>query len=225
MKKLLLTAAAVAVLAGCSVNKNVDPIQQTINEVESGANGQCIIAIHNTAQALEKANKLVASSSKGQLTEVEYAAAEKAANNAAKYKAQASEQCTEELKVLLAQLIVKEETGQYTQVQHLPGVVFAEGSAQLTMEAKTILEAVASRLVRETADVEVAGHTSSTGSDEFNMRLSQQRAQSVKEFLASQGVEASRMSAQGYGETQPVATNETKAGQQANKRVEIRYLR
>ncbi|MCE2596303.1 OmpA family protein [Motilimonas cestriensis] len=227
MKKLLLTAAAIAVLAGCSSNKNVEPVQQTINEVENGTNGQCIVAIHNTAKALEQANRLVGSASKGQLTEVEYAAAEKAANNAAKYKEQANSQCTEELKALLSQLIVKEETNTdtYTQVQHLPGVVFAEASAELTMEAKTILEAVASRLVQESSDVEIAGHTSSTGSYEYNMRLSQQRAQSVKAFLAAQGVESSRMTAKGYGETQPVATNETKAGQQANKRVEIRYYR
>ncbi|MCE0558222.1 MULTISPECIES: OmpA family protein [unclassified Motilimonas] len=225
MKKLLLTTAAIAVLAGCSTNKNVEPIQQTINEVQNNASGQCIVAIHNTAQALEQANRLIGKASDGQLSEVEYSAAEKAANNAAMYKEEASTQCTEELKILLSQLIVKEETGTYTQVQHLPGVVFGEASAELTIEAKTILEAVASRLVRESSDVEIAGHTSSTGSDDYNMTLSQKRAESVKAFLASQGVEVSRMTAVGYGETQPVATNDTKAGQQANKRVEIRYYR
>lgn len=222
MKKLLLTVAAAAVLAGCSTSKSVEPIQQTVDQVEAASSGQCIIAIHNAALALEQANKLLAISNEGELYEVEYNAVQAAADRAAKYQADADMYCTEEVKRIIAEM---PKDAPFVQVESLPGVVFAEGSAQLTPEAKAILEAVASRLVREEGSLEVAGHTSSTGSAEFNMMLSQKRAESVRDFLISQGVEASRLTAQGYGEEQPVATNETKAGQQANKRVEIRYNR
>lgn len=222
MKKLLLTAAAAAVLAGCSTSKSVEPIQQTVDQVEGGSIGQCIVAIHQTSIALEEAKRLLADAQGGELYEVPYDAAQAAADKAAQHQADADMYCTEEIKRIIAEL---PKDTHYVQVESLPGVVFAEGSAQLTPEAKAILEAVASRLVREEGMLEVAGHTSNTGSAEFNMMLSQKRADAVRDFLISQGVEASRLTAQGYGEEQPVATNDTKAGQQANKRVEIRYNR
>ena len=68
----------------------------------------------------------------------------------------------------------------------------------------------------------VAGHTDSTGSDEYNMKLSQQRADSVKNALVQRGVAAQRISAVGYGESQPIADNNTEFGRQQNRRVEVR---
>ena len=68
----------------------------------------------------------------------------------------------------------------------------------------------------------VAGHTDSTGSDEYNMKLSQQRADSVKNALVQRGVAPQRISAVGYGEGQPVGDNETEFGRQQNRRVEVR---
>jgi len=68
----------------------------------------------------------------------------------------------------------------------------------------------------------VAGHTDSTGSEEYNMTLSQKRADSVKNALVQRGVAAQRINAVGYGESQPVGDNETEFGRQQNRRVEVR---
>lgn len=70
-------------------------------------------------------------------------------------------------------------------------------------------------------DIEVAGHTDSMGSDEYNMNLSQQRAEAVRNFMISKGVSADRLTAKGYGESQPVADNATEAGRFKNRRVEL----
>jgi outer membrane protein OmpA-like peptidoglycan-associated protein len=69
--------------------------------------------------------------------------------------------------------------------------------------------------------VTVAGHADSRGSDSYNMDLSQRRAMSVSNYLASHGVEPARLKAIGYGETRPVGDNSTSSGQAMNRRVEI----
>ena len=69
--------------------------------------------------------------------------------------------------------------------------------------------------------VSVYGHADSTGAEDYNLRLSQRRAQSVSSYLASQGVSPGRLQAVGFGETRPVADNATAGGRAANRRVEI----
>ncbi len=69
--------------------------------------------------------------------------------------------------------------------------------------------------------ITVAGHADSTGPEQYNMQLSQQRALSVTNYLAAQGVSPSRLSSVGFGESRPIADNGTPAGQAANRRVEI----
>lgn len=111
------------------------------------------------------------------------------------------------------------------QTLRLEGVNFELNSATLTADARTILRRVAEALRGEpNLRAEIAGHTDSTGADDYNLRLSQQRAESVREFLVSEGVEASRLVARGYGETQPVADNSTTTGRALNRRVEFRVL-
>jgi outer membrane protein OmpA-like peptidoglycan-associated protein len=70
--------------------------------------------------------------------------------------------------------------------------------------------------------LEIGGHTDSKGSDAFNLTLSQNRAKAVVDYLVSKGIKAERLKAQGYGESQPVATNETDEGRQENRRVEVK---
>jgi len=69
--------------------------------------------------------------------------------------------------------------------------------------------------------VSVYGHADATGAEDYNLRLSQRRAQSVSSYLAGQGVAPARLQAIGFGETRPVAPNDTEAGRAANRRVEI----
>jgi OmpA-OmpF porin, OOP family len=73
-------------------------------------------------------------------------------------------------------------------------------------------------------NVLIEGHTDSTAPDSYNLSLSQRRANAVEDFLITQGVEPTRISAVGYGEQLPIATNDTAAGRQANRRVELVVL-
>lgn len=88
------------------------------------------------------------------------------------------------------------------------------------------LDAVAELLANERAGarVEVSGHTDSVGPEEFNQRLSKQRAETVKAFLAERGVAPERISVVGYGESQPRGNNDTIEGRRLNRRVEIRAI-
>ncbi len=107
----------------------------------------------------------------------------------------------------------------------LKGVNFETGSANLTDYSKGILDDMASTLVKyPTMVVEVAGHTSSTGSAALNRRLSQQRADSVAAYLVGKGVKADNLKTKGYGPDKPVADNATATGRSANRRVELHIL-
>ncbi|EPC00707.1 cell envelope biogenesis protein OmpA [Litchfieldella anticariensis FP35 = DSM 16096] len=101
-------------------------------------------------------------------------------------------------------------------------VTFGFDSSELTPSARSALNDVSGVLLEypETR-VNIAGHTDSTGSAEYNQRLSERRAQSVGNYLAQQGVQQYRLSMSGYGFTQPVASNDTEAGRAQNRRVEI----
>lgn len=101
-------------------------------------------------------------------------------------------------------------------------VSFDFDSDQLKPTFKPTLNKVADILQRyERTVVHVIGHTDSVGSEEYNQRLSERRAQSVVDYLALQGVMRDRLRADGMGESQPRATNETAAGRQLNRRVEL----
>ena len=105
----------------------------------------------------------------------------------------------------------------------LRGVNFEYDKARLTTNAKTILDNVSSALeLAPTVTVELGGHTDSKGSDEYNMKLSDRRAASVKQYLVGKGIDAGRMTSAGYGETEPVADNETDEGRELNRRVELK---
>lgn len=107
----------------------------------------------------------------------------------------------------------------------LVGVNFENNSARLLPESLTVLDAVAADLKRyPRLKVEVQGHTDSVGSDAYNQKLSQGRAESVRDRLVSQGVDAAQLSARGYGEARPVTTNATTDGRAQNRRVAMEVL-
>ena len=74
-------------------------------------------------------------------------------------------------------------------------------------------------------EIEMSAHTDSKGSDEYNFTLSDQRARSVREYILSKGIRASRIQSKGYGETKPVAANDTDENRQLNRRVEFTILK
>lgn len=108
----------------------------------------------------------------------------------------------------------------------LHGVNFRSGSARLTSQSLPILDEAANKLMRfPQLRVEVAGHTDSAGGALSNKRLSQRRADSVRTYLVSRGVNADNISAVGYGETKPITANTTAAGRAQNRRIELFILR
>ncbi len=105
----------------------------------------------------------------------------------------------------------------------IPAIQFLVGSAQLKRSALPILKKAAKALRRyPDLHVEIAGHASSEGSAESNMLLSQDRTQTVRDYLIDQGIAPERLAAMGYGETKPVADNDTEAGRITNRRVEFK---
>ncbi|HYX66748.1 MAG TPA: OmpA family protein [Burkholderiales bacterium] len=104
----------------------------------------------------------------------------------------------------------------------LEGVNFETNSARLTSGSLATLDAVAAALIRR-GDVkaEVAGFTDDRGKAESNQVLSQNRAEAVKKYLVSKGVDPASLTAHGYGEERPIADNSTEPGRAANRRVEL----
>jgi len=105
----------------------------------------------------------------------------------------------------------------------MPGnVTFAFDSAELNPQFNSVLDKVAQTLVEfDQTVIQIAGHTDSTGSHAYNMKLSDQRAASVRGYLAGHGVPGQRMHTIGAGPDHPIADNSTEAGRAENRRVEI----
>ena len=107
----------------------------------------------------------------------------------------------------------------------LKGVTFASGSAILSESSVGTLDEVADTLRRyPEMRVQIQGHTDSQGNRDFNIQLSQQRADAVRMYLLNKGISSSRLSARGFGPDEPVASNETAAGRAQNRRVELVIL-
>jgi len=107
----------------------------------------------------------------------------------------------------------------------LKNTYFATESAAIDDIAKRKLDATAAALLRNPElKFEIAGHADSRGPDDYNMRLSVKRAEAVRSYLEQKGVSAERMTVRGYGESQPVASNDTVLGRYDNRRVELRVL-
>ncbi|NLG76466.1 MAG: OmpA family protein [Xanthomonadaceae bacterium] len=101
-------------------------------------------------------------------------------------------------------------------------ITFALNSADLNAQFFNVLDGVALVLKEYNKTVvEVAGHTDSTGTDAYNLQLSQRRAQAVASYLVSQGIKNERLITVGAGEAYPIASNDTDQGRAANRRVEL----
>lgn len=107
----------------------------------------------------------------------------------------------------------------------LKNIFFDYDKATLRPESYPELDRVVELLNQNpNLKVEISGHTDSKGSDEYNLKLSQLRAKSVVDYIISKGIPANKLIAKGYGETQPIDTNDTEEGRQNNRRVEFKVL-
>jgi outer membrane protein OmpA-like peptidoglycan-associated protein len=148
------------------------------------------------------------------------AEAEKARQAAAKAETEKADMRAQ----LLAQLnsILQTNDSARGLIVNMSDVLFDTGSFTLKPGAREKLAKVSGILLAHPGLImQIEGHTDSVGGDAFNVRLSEQRAGSVRDFLGEQGVSLSSITAQGFGKAEPVATNDTPEGRQRNRRVEI----
>ena len=117
---------------------------------------------------------------------------------------------------------VVERVGEGLQVTFESGLLFPYDSDVLTAAAQQNLATFASSLDKyPNTNIVIVGHTDSNGSDAYNLTLSERRANAAVNYLVSRGVDRSRLRAAGRGETEPVASNDSDAGRQQNRRVEM----
>jgi len=115
-----------------------------------------------------------------------------------------------------------ERVGEGIKITFDSGILFETNSSTLQYQAKTNISNLAVILNKyPDTNILVTGHTDFDGTDEYNQSLSERRAKSVSDYTMGQGVNSSRLSIIGLGETEPVASNETVEGKQLNRRVEI----
>jgi outer membrane protein OmpA-like peptidoglycan-associated protein len=115
-----------------------------------------------------------------------------------------------------------ERVGEGILITFNSGLLFDVDKSDLEPATKSNLDQLAQTLKKyEDTNILVEGHTDNTGDDSHNQKLSDQRADAVEHYLASQGVAEKRITTKGYGESQPIGDNNTEAGRQANRRVEV----
>ncbi|MDB5283536.1 MAG: outer membrane protein/peptidoglycan-associated protein [Bacteroidota bacterium] len=107
----------------------------------------------------------------------------------------------------------------------LDNVFFDSGKSTLRAESNKELNELAEFMsLKKTLVIEIAGHTDNVGTSDANQKLSEDRANAVKQYLQKKGITADRVKAKGYGDTQPVADNGSAEGKQKNRRTEVRIL-
>jgi outer membrane protein OmpA-like peptidoglycan-associated protein len=148
------------------------------------------------------------------------AQAQEARANAAKAEREKAE-LRDQLRQQLNQILETRETARGL-IVNLSDVLFDTGSANLKQGAREKLAKVAGILLSHPGlKLEIEGHTDSVGSTEYNQRLSENRAVSVRTYVVEQGIASNSVGTTGFGETMPVASNDTPAGRQQNRRVEL----
>jgi len=122
--------------------------------------------------------------------------------------------------------VVVERQGDEILLTMPSGITFAHDRSDIQPQFQPVLDQIAQTLATYPSTmIDIHGHTDSTGTHEYNLGLSQRRAQSVASYLASRGVQSVRMATQGHGETRLLVNPErTEADRQANRRVEIRVV-
>jgi outer membrane protein OmpA-like peptidoglycan-associated protein len=133
--------------------------------------------------------------------------------------------CPEEAKKVVEVPVIKE--GIIKKINDFSKtILFDTGKATIKLESNISLDGIVSVLSEfPTANFKIEGHTDSSGKPANNLKLSQERADAVKQYLINKGIQATRLSAQGFGSTQPITTNATVEGKNQNRRVEINLVK
>ena len=215
-KFFAVLAAAAFVLAGCTTTDPYTGEQKTSNATQGaiigGLLGAGIGALTNTSSGKQAARNALIGAGVGAL----------AGGAVGGYMDQQEAELRQRL---TAAGVSVRRVGNNIQLIMASDITFDTGMAQVKPQYYQTLAAVA-EVLREynKTYVEVSGHTDSQGSTEFNQRLSQDRAYSVANILAQNGVQGGRLIPAGFGETRPIASNATNPGRAQNRRVEIQII-
>jgi outer membrane protein OmpA-like peptidoglycan-associated protein len=176
------------------------------------------------AEAQKAANERAAAQAAAEQAARDRAAAQADAQTARQAAAQAEAEKAQLRAQLLSQLnsILQTRDSARGLIVNMSDVLFDTGSYTLKPGAREKLAKISGIVLAHPGlTLQIEGHTDSVGGDEFNQQLSERRADSVRDFLAENGVPASAITARGFGKTQPVASNDSVEGRQRNRRVEL----
>ena len=175
-------------------------------------------------KATEERNQIVADARAREANQARaQAQSAQAQAQSAQAQAQSAEERAAQLQREMAELQAKQTDRGY--VLSLGDVLFDTGQATLKPGAQaTLMRLGAFMNKHEDSRVEIDGNTDSTGSPAFNQQLSEARADAVRDALLAQGIDSGRILARGLGQSMPVASNDTAAGRQQNRRVEVVFL-
>jgi outer membrane protein OmpA-like peptidoglycan-associated protein len=210
-----------------AAQRRVQAEQQQALESERRARAE---AERAAAEALAARTKLEADANERRISQEKAAAEAEAdkARQAAEQQRQAAERAEREKMELRTQLtdqlnkILETRDTARGLVVNMSDVLFDTGQFTLKPGAREKLAKISGIVLAHPGlKLEVEGHTDSVGGDDFNQKLSEQRANSVRDFLIREGLGSSSITAQGFGKTQPVASNDTATGRQLNRRVEM----
>jgi len=202
----------------CVLYAEIAKIQGETQTVKNNTdeNWEKRVATNRTIEAIQEQ---IGAARSGKVSDLE---AEKLAIKAQKDKLEASKQeAMDKLNALQSQMIqvTKDARGI---ILSMSDILFEVGKAALKTDLMTSLAKIAGILsVYQQFDVSIEGNTDNTGSEDFNLKLSQQRAENVMNFLVEQGIDAKRLTAKGLGMSMPIADNSTKEGRQKNRRVDL----
>jgi outer membrane protein OmpA-like peptidoglycan-associated protein len=214
-------------------NEKADAAAKAKGEAEAKAAAEAAEAKRQSDAEAQRQAELAAAKQAQMKAEADAAAAKakaerdvlKAKEAAAQANAERSRKAAEDLRAQLLEQFNRVLDTRDTPrglVVNMGDVLFAAGKYNLRPEAQIVLAKLSGIILSHPGlNLAVEGYTDSTGSDDFNLKLSQQRADTVREYLVTQGLADSTVTAKGFGKTNPVADNNTPAGRQKNRRVEI----
>jgi len=211
-----------------SLRKQAAEHQRQVEEAKLQAENQAAQSQQEAQQAQLEAQQAAAAKAQADAdrarAEAEAAQARAQAAAATQQANAAAQQANDERERLRSQLNSVLQTNETARglIVNMPDVLFATGRYDLTSSARTKLAKVSGILLSYPGlKLQVEGYTDSVGGDDYNQRLSEQRAGAVRDFLVQQGVSMNNVAAVGYGKSDPIADNTTAEGRAENRRVEL----
>ncbi len=195
--------------------------RQASEVAKAQAEREALAALLAKRQAEEAAARAAADADAARLAKAQADAAALAAQQQADAARRQAEEASNKMQAALSKVVETRRTARGL-ILNLPDILFEFGKANLKPETREVLAKVSGILmVASGYHLSIEGHTDSVGSEEFNQKLSESRAQSVFDYLYQAGVAQDIMATVGFGKTQPRESNDTARGRQANRRVEI----